>query len=91
MVRRRQRSVPSGYYHLKNSQQQSVCGFGVGDHIRLRDEFGNVWRGQAELMPDDSIRFLFRDADGRRISGIGDAHGVVLRDERGKTWRGFID
>ena len=68
-----------------------MSGYGDGDFVRLRDEFGNVWRGQAEATEDKTIRFLFRDDDGRRISGICDSYGVTLRDERGNTWRGYID
>lgn len=66
-------------------------GFGDGEFVRLVDEFGNVWRGQAESYDDKTIRFLFRDSDGGRISGISDSCGVTLRDERGNTWRGYLD
>ena len=41
-----------------------LYGFGHGDHIRLRDELGNVWRGSAERT-DDSVRYTFRDPNGR--------------------------
>jgi hypothetical protein len=66
-------------------------GFGYGEYIRLRDEFGNVWRGEAELLSDDSVRYRFRDANGRSISGIGDSGGIMLRDDKGNVWRGFVD
>ncbi len=68
-----------------------MYGVGDGDFVRLRDENGNVWRGQAEHAEDKSIRFIFRDSNGKRISGISDSFGVTLRDEEGNTWRGFID
>jgi len=66
-------------------------GFGYGEYIRLRDEFGNIWRGEAELLSDDSVRYRFRDATGRSISGIGDSGGIMLRDDKGNVWRGFVD
>jgi hypothetical protein len=89
--RKRRSALQSGYYRFENSHRRSVCGFGDGDFVRLRDEYGNVWRGQAEMAEDKSIRFLFQDSDGKRISGISDHYGVILRDERGNLWRGYID
>ena len=68
-----------------------MSGFGDGDFIRLRDEFGNEWRGQAEKNADNAVRYRFRDSLGHFITGIGDGYGVTLRDEHGNTWRGFID
>jgi len=67
-----------------------LYGFGHGDHIRLRDELGNVWRGSAERT-DDSVRYTFRDPNGRTITGVAEGAGIILRDGKGKTWRGFID
>lgn len=89
--RRRRTGVRSGFYRFENQQRRTVSGFGEGDFVTLRDEYGNVWRGQAEQMEDNSIRLFFRDPDGNRISGMSDEHGVILRDESGNTWRGFID
>jgi hypothetical protein len=91
--RRRSRvSVPSGYYRFQGIQNKStVHGVGEGDFIRLRDEFGNVWRGTAEVMADSTVRYRFRDSKGNSISGVSDSYGIVLRDEHGKTWRGFVD
>ncbi len=90
--RRRQRSsVPHGFYRFEGGAQETVCGFGDSDYIRLRDEFGNVWRGHAEKQSDNLIRYLFRDNNGNTISGISDRSGIVLRDEHGNTWRGFVD
>ena len=87
---RRQRSrVPSGFYRLQSRFNKVVEGFGDGDYIRLRDEHGNVWRGQAEVQSDDTIRYRFRDSYGKVISGIADDYGVLLRDEQGNTWRGY--
>jgi hypothetical protein len=68
-----------------------LYGFGHGDHIRLRDELGNVWRGSAERGDNDSVRYTFRDPNGRIITGVSESSGIILRDGRGKTWRGFID
>lgn len=88
---RRRRTVRSGFYRFENEQRKQVYGYGDGDFVRLRDEFGNTWQGQAEEMGDNSVRFIFKDSGGNRISGISDENGVILRDERGNTWRGFID
>jgi hypothetical protein len=68
-----------------------MSGFGDGDFVRLRDEYGNVWRGQAEYQSDDTVRFLLRDSEGNRISGISHESGIVLRDEFGNTWQGIVD
>ena len=76
---------------FQNVQKHTVYGFGHGDYIRLRDEFGNVWRGVADRRDDNTVQYRFRDEKGQFITGISDSYGVVLRDERGKTWRGFVD
>ena len=93
IYRRRLRSklAPHGFYRFENQSRRLMYGYGDGDFVRLRDEFGNVWRGQAESTEDQTIRFIFRDSEGRRISGISDTFGVTLRDEAGNTWRGYID
>ena len=85
-------TTAGGFFNLESTDRRSrVFGFGEGDYIHLRDEFGRVWRGQAEALSDNTIRFSFTDEDGKRISGLSDTHGIILRDERGRTWRGFID
>jgi hypothetical protein len=89
--RRKRSSVPSGFYRFENAQTKaSMTGFGDGDFVRLRDEFGKVWSGSAEVESRDSIRYRFRDENGKSITGISDSFGIVLRDEKGKTWRGFM-
>ncbi len=89
--RRRRSAFPVGYYRFENQARRTVCGYGEGDFVRLRDEFGNVWHGQAQLMEDNTLRLIFRDLSGARISGVCDGYGIVLRDEQGAVWRGFID
>jgi hypothetical protein len=68
-----------------------MFGAGEAEYIRLRDEYGNVWRGWAERQDDFSVRYTFRDNSGNHISGVSDASGILLRDSRGKTWRGIVD
>jgi hypothetical protein len=80
-----------GYFRFDSGKGRTMSGFGDGDFVRLRDQYGNEWRGQAERQPDDTIRYRFRDAEGKSITGVSDSYGVILRDERGNTWRGFID
>jgi hypothetical protein len=82
---------PGGFHRFQNVNKNTVYGFGAGDYIRLRDEFGNIWRGSAEKDCDNVIRYRFRDEKGRSISGMADSYGVILRDDRGNTWRGFVD
>lgn len=83
---------PGGYLRFRGSDQSTVYGYGEGDYIRLRDEYGGHWVGSATRDSDSGIvHYRFRDDKGREISGVSDAHGVVLRDADGRTWRGFID
>jgi hypothetical protein len=90
--RRTHSKIPGGFFSFEEeSTSTRLYGFGHGDHLRLRDEFGNIWRGSAEKGPDDSVRYTFRDPNGRIITGVTDSSGIVLRDEKGRTWRGFID
>lgn len=95
MIYRRRRSYgtsQSGFYRFENSRSRSgMFGYGEGDFIRLRDEYGNVWNGMAEEQGDNIIRYRFRDAAGRSITGISDSFGIVLRDDKGNTWRGFVE
>jgi hypothetical protein len=84
--------MPGGFFNFEEeSTSTRLYGFGHGDHLRLRDEFGNVWHGTAEKISEDQVRYTFRDPNGRTITGVSDSFGIVLRDGRGKTWRGFID
>ena len=88
---RRRSLAPHGFYRFESQSRRLMYGVGDGEFVRLVDEFGNIWRGQAESCDDKTIRFIFRDSAGGRISGISDSGGVTLRDERGHTWRGYID
>jgi hypothetical protein len=94
MVYRKRRfanSVPSGFYRFETTFRRSIYGFGDGEFIRLRDEFGNVWRGLAERQDDNTIRYHFHDSKGKTVSGISDQFGIILRDHTGHVWRGFLD
>ena len=93
MVHRRRRlraRAPGGFFRFESLYHRVVSGFGDGEYIRLRDEYGNIWRGSVEVDDDDTIRYRFRDSDGRLISGVSDRHGILLRDERGHSWRGYV-
>ena len=93
MIYRRRRgpgSLQAGYYRFETTMHRTVSGFGDGDFIRLRDEYGNVWRGTAERQDDNTIRYRFRDSKGRTVSGISDTYGIILRDHSGNVWRGFL-
>ncbi len=82
----------NGFYRFENTRNRSgMQGYGDGDFIRLRDEYGVVWTGTAEPQEDSIVRFRFRDADGNCISGVSDTFGIVLRDDKGNTWRGFVE
>jgi hypothetical protein len=94
MIYRRRRTrttTPGGFYHFESTGQARIYGFGFGEYVRLRDENGNVWQGQAEPQGDNTVRYRFRDSNGKVISGISDRCGIVLRDENGNTWRGLVD
>ncbi len=89
--RRRQRSrAVGGFFRFETHDKQALFGFGDGDLIRLRDEHGNTWWGQAEELGENLIRYRFRDGHGNYASGISDHSGILLRDQNGKTWRGFL-
>lgn len=67
-----------------------MTGFGMGDFVRLKDEFGTVWQGMIDAQEGDTIRYRFRDPRGRVITGISDRYGIILRDESGVSWRGYV-
>lgn len=84
--------APGGFFSFEEEQTKTrISGYGYGDYIRLRDEYGETWRGTAERAADDSVHYTFRDTRGRVVTGLADGVGVVLRDAKGKTWRGTID
>lgn len=83
---------PGGYFHLEDEKTRTrVYGFGHGDHIKLVDEYGNVWRGSAVRNPDNSVVYRFRDPKGNSLSGVSHGNTITLRDQRGCTWKGFVD
>lgn len=90
--RRGRAASSSGFYRFENTKSRSAMfGYGDGDFVRLRDEYGTIWSGIAEPQGDSVVRFRFRDDKGRSITGISDTYGIVLRDDKGNTWRGFIE
>jgi len=83
--------VPGGFFHLEEEKTKTrVFGYGHGDHIKLKDEYGNVWCGSATRNPDNSVVYRFRDGRGNSLSGVSEGAVVTLRDERGHTWKGFV-
>ncbi len=95
MIYSRQRKrahIPGGFFHLEEEKTKTrVHGYGHGDHIKLKDEYGNIWRGSAVRNADNSVVYRFRDSKGRTLSGVSENTVVTLRDEKGNTWKGFID
>lgn len=90
--KRRSNGVQSGFYRFENSRNRTgMFGYGEGEFVRLRDEYGTVWSGTVEAQDDNLVRYRFRDDKGRTISGISDSFGIVLRDDKGNTWRGFVE
>ena len=83
--------APGGFFRFENDSKDAIQGFGEGDYIQLKDEFGTTWRGSAQRQDDNTIVYHFRDDKGRHITGVSDSNGVVLRDGKGNTWRGFVD
>ena len=89
---RKRRDLPGGYFHLEEENTKTrVSGYGHGDDIKLKDEYGNIWRGSAVRNPDNSVVYRFRDGYGRTLVGVSENVTVTLRDEKGRTWKGFID
>ncbi len=89
---RKRALLPGGFFHLEDEKTKTrVFGYGHGDHIKLKDEYGNIWRGSAVRNADNSIVYRFRDEKGQTLSGVSDNLVVTLRDDKGNTWKGFID
>ena len=89
---RKRRRTPGGFFHLEEEKTKTrVSGYGHGDHIRLKDEYGNIWRGSAVRNMDNTVTYRFRDTRGRSLTGVSSDAVVTLRDERGNIWKGFVD
>ena len=89
---RKRRRMPGGFFHLQEEKSRTrVSGYGHGDHIRLKDEYGNVWRGSAVRNNDNSVTYRFSDPTGNSYSGVSSGAMVTLRDDQGNTWKGFVD
>jgi hypothetical protein len=82
--------TPGGFLSFSSGDRSTMFGFGEGDSIRLRDEFGNLWVGSATREDDNVVRYRFRDDHGHYLSGVSDSYGISLRDDKGKTWRGVL-
>ncbi len=83
MIYRNQRKrtlVPGGFFHLEEEKTKTrVFGYGHGDHIKLKDEYGNIWRGSAVRNDDNSIVYRFSNTKGQSLSGVSDNLLVTLR------------
>lgn len=93
MIYRRRRirhTAPSGHFRFESLHNRCLNGYSDGEFIQLKDEYGHVWRGSAEVQDQQTIRYRFRDHEGNTICGISDRFGVMLRDERGNCWRGYV-
>jgi len=94
MIYRKQRSrkqFPGGFFHLQDEKSKTrVSGFGNGEYIRLKDEYGNIWQGSAEHGLGTSVVYRFKDGRGRTLTGVSEDLVVTLRDESGNTWKGII-
>jgi hypothetical protein len=89
---RRKSQIPGGFFHLEEEKTKTrVFGYGHGDSIKLKDEYGNIWRGSATRNQDNLVEYRFRDPKGHSLCGISSDAVVTLRDERGRTWKGFVD
>ncbi len=83
---------PGGFFYLEEERTKTrVSGYGHGDHIKLKDEYGNEWLGSAARADDNSVVYRFRDRKGRSLTGVSDGTVLTLRDGRGSTWKGFVD
>ena len=91
-TKQRRNRQPGGFFHLQEEKTKTrVSGYGHGDYIKLKDEYGNIWLGSAETTADNSIVYRFRDRTGKTLTGILSGLVVTLRDEKGNTWRGAVD
>jgi len=91
-TKNKQRREAGGYFSLQEEKTKTrVSGYGHGDFIKLKDEYGNVWLGSAEIVADNSIVYRFRNGTGQTLTGISSGLVVTLRDEKGNTWRGAVD
>ena len=56
-------------FHLEEEKSKTrVFGYGHGDHIRLKDEYGNVWQGSKAIRnADSSVVYRFRDPKGQCV------------------------
>ncbi len=89
---KRRSALAGGFFHLEEEGTKTrVSGFGYDNHIKLKDEYGNVWLGTAERGNDNTVVYRFRDSKGRSLTGVSEHSVVTLRDEKGRTWKGFID
>ncbi|HXP86528.1 MAG TPA: hypothetical protein VN841_17500 [Bryobacteraceae bacterium] len=88
---RKRKRLPGGFFHLEEEKTRTrVSGFGHGDHIRLKDEYGNIWRGSAVRNQDNSVTYRFSDPHGHSFTGVSHDTVVTLRDDHGNIWKGFV-
>ncbi|MEQ1946863.1 MAG: hypothetical protein ABL995_06730 [Bryobacteraceae bacterium] len=89
--RYRTSTQPGGFFHLEEEKTKTrATGYGHGDHIKLKDEYGNVWLGTAERADDNLVIYRFRDGNGRTLTGVSESDNILLRDAKGDIWKGFV-
>ena len=88
-TQRRTREL-GGYFQLEcDRTKERLTGYGFGDSIRLQDNRGIAWRGEA-LTCDSSSTVTLRSDDGRSMRGFLQGTVVSLRDRKGEVWRGYV-
>lgn len=84
--------LPGGFLHVQEEQSKlRIYGYGFGEHIKLKDDSGKIWRGSATRQQDNSVEYRFRDEHGKSLTGVSHDKMITLRDDEGKIWKGFID
>ena len=81
---RKRQWLPGGHFHLEEEKTKTrVWGYGHGDDIKLKDEYGNVWRGSATR----SSRCATEKETSGRVSST-DLASVRANHDRGfRRWK----
>ncbi len=86
----RLKSYGQGSIHLEEeSSKLRVSGYGNGDFVSLKDEFGTTWAGFSYRGEDNRTYYHVTNPDGKRMTGVANDSSISFRDDSGRLFKGL--
>jgi hypothetical protein len=94
MLYQRKARLRSGGHSLIHLEEEHtkmrVSGYGSGEFVCLKDEYGNTWAGTAYKGEDERTYYHLTDPSGKRMTGVSNEVAVTFRDDLGRNFKGLL-